>query len=345
MKTNFYQFNFLDLKRILVENDLNPAAARLLFRHYYKDKKLSFCEHHNLSKSARHFIENNFSFNLPAVLKTQISEDQTVKLLFQLHDGLTIESVLLPFSGKYTLCLSTQVGCAMNCSFCFTGTQGLKRNLTADEMIGQFIQAWKWLEENRPDGNFIRNLVYMGQGEPLHNFDAVKKATEIFIDNHGASLGIQRITISTSGYIPGLKRLKEEMPDVNIALSLHSTFDEKRNILIPINERFPVLEVINYLDQIQLRKKQFITYEFLLIKNFNDNEVDAHALGELLKNRKAIINLIPFNPIPGTKFEKPDFAVTQKFMKILESYKIPTMIRSTKGDEILAACGQLNTVT
>ena len=223
--------------------------------------------HHNLSKKARDLIGEKFHFQLPAIANTQVSVDQTVKFLFKLHDQLTIESVLIPFKGKYTLCLSTQVGCAMNCSFCFTGTQGLKRNLSTDEIIGQFIQAWKWLEENRPNGNLIRNLVYMGQGEPLHNFDAVKKATEIFIDTHGSSLGIQRITISTAGYLPGLKRLREEMPDVNIALSLHSAFDEKRNILIPINQRFPLTEVLQYLDAIPLRKKQFVTYEYLLIKN------------------------------------------------------------------------------
>lgn len=345
MPINFYQLNFSDLQKILSENDLNPASATLLFRHYYKEKKHSSCDHHNFSKAGRDFVSKNFNFNLPIIEKMQEAEDLTVKFLFKLQDSLNVESVLIPFQGKYTLCISTQVGCAMNCAFCFTGTQGLKRNLATDEIVGQFIMAWQWLSENRPRGNLIRNLVYMGQGEPLHNFDAVKKATEIFIDNHGASLGIQRITISTAGYLPGLKRLQQEMPDVNIALSLHSAFSEKRNILIPINQRFPLSEVIAYLDNLPLRKKQFVTYEYLLIKNFNDSEIDAHAVGELLKGKKALINLIPFNPFPGTKFERPDLAIVKKFLGILEQYKLPTMIRSTKGDDILAACGQLKTIS
>lgn len=345
MPINFYQLNFHDLKNILSENNLNPASSSLLFRHFYKEKCLTPCEHHNFSKAGREFVAQNFSFNLPHIEKAQEAEDLTVKFLFKLHDSLAIESVLIPFQGKYTLCLSTQVGCAMNCSFCFTGTQGLKRNLTADEIVGQFIQAWQWLTKNRPQGNQIRNLVYMGQGEPLHNFDAVKKATEIFIDNHGASLGIQRITISTAGYLPGLKRLETEMPDVNIALSLHSAFDKKRNTLIPINQRFPLAEVISYLDKIPLRKKQFVTYEYLLINNFNDSEVDARAVGELLKGKKALINLIPFNSFPGSKYERPALATVKNFLGILEEYKIPTMIRSTKGDDILAACGQLKIIS
>jgi 23S rRNA (adenine2503-C2)-methyltransferase len=344
MLTNFYQLNYTDLQNILAENEINIAAATLLFRHHYKEKKIAPCAHHNLSKHARKFIENNFVFDLPEIEKILISEDLTVKFLFKLKDKCTIESVIIPYKGKYTLCISTQVGCAMNCAFCFTGTQGLKRHLSADEIIGQFIQAWQWLINNRPDGNLIRNIVYMGQGEPLHNFDAVKKSTEIFLDNHGSSIGAQRITISTAGYLPGLKRLIEEMPNVNIALSLHSAFTEKRNILIPINQRYPLSEVITYLDLIPLRKKQFVTYEYLIIKDFNDAAEDAHAVGELLKNRKALINLIPFNPFPESKFERPESIVVKNFLGILESYRIPTMIRSTKGDDILAACGQLKTV-
>jgi 23S rRNA (adenine2503-C2)-methyltransferase len=344
MKTNFFQLNFDDLQTLLEHNEINPAAATLLFRHFYKEKKLTSCNHHNLSLAARNFIAENIDINLPEIEKIQKSDDLTVKFLFKMQDALPIESVLIPFQGKYTLCVSTQVGCAMKCSFCFTGTQGLKRNLTAAEIVGQFIQAWQWLATNRPEGNLIRNIVYMGQGEPLHNFDAVKKATEIFIDNHGASIGAQRITISTAGYLPGLKRLKDEMPNVNIALSLHSAFDQKRNVLIPINQHFPLSDVLAILDTIPLRKKQFVTYEYLLIKNFNDAVEDAHAVGALLKDKKALINLIPFNPYPSSSYERPELPTVKEFKAILEDYRIPTMIRSTKGDDILAACGQLKTI-
>ncbi len=342
-KTSFYDHNFEDLQGLMKNNAVNPAATNLLFRHHYKEKKISPCDHHNLSKSARIFIENNLDFNLPEIEFAHSSSDQTVKFLIKLHDGLRVESVLIPFQSKYTLCLSTQVGCAMKCSFCFTGTQGLKRNLETSEIIGQFILAWRWLSENRPNDHQLKNIVYMGQGEPLHNFDAVKKANEIFLEQHGMSLGVQKITVSTAGYLPGLKRWNEEMPGVNLALSLHSVDDEKRNRLIPINQRFPLKEVMDYIDSIPLARKQYIIYEYLLIKDFNDTAEDAMAVGEYLKGKQAIINLIPFNPFPGSEFQRPMDESILQFQKIIESYQLPALVRTTKGDDILAACGQLNT--
>jgi len=234
----------------------------------------------------------------------------------------------------------------MNCSFCFTGTQGLKRNLTTEEIIGQFIVAANWLKENRSiDQNQrpLKNIVFMGQGEPLHNFDHVKKACEIFLEENGICLGIQKITVSTSGYLPGLNRWLEEMPKVNLALSLHSVFDEKRNQLIPINQRYPLDEVLKTIQAVPLGRKQYVIYEYLLAHEFNDSDEDAHATGMKLKGTQAIINLIPFNPFPGSKFQRPSNDRIEKFQKIIDSYKIPALIRGTKGDDILAACGQLNT--
>jgi 23S rRNA (adenine2503-C2)-methyltransferase len=185
----------------------------------------------------------------------------------------------------------------------------------------------------------------MGQGEPLHNFDAVKKACEIFISQHGLSLARDRITISTAGYLPGLERWKNEMPDVNVALSLHSVVKSKRDQLIPINQRYPLDEVMKYIEQIPEGKKRFVIYEYLLIKDFNDSEEDAHLTGQYLKGKKASINLIPFNPYPNSHYEKPQLEKVIQFKAILDQYLIPTMIRTTKGDQILAACGQLNTKT
>ncbi len=254
-----------------------------------------------------------------------------------------MSKLLIPFQNKYTLCLSTQVGCAMKCSFCFTGTQGLKRHLATEEIIGQYILAVRWLQEFRPNGHQLKNLVYMGQGEPLHNFDALKAANEIFLDQHGTSIGVQKITISTAGYLPGLIRWNEEMSGVNLALSLHSPFEEKRNKLIPINQRYPLADVLKCIDEIPLKRKQYIIYEYLLIKNFNESIEDAHATGELLREKMAIVNLIPFNPFPGSEFERPEQSQIEIFKSILESYKLPVLIRGTKGDDILAACGQLNT--
>lgn len=342
MKTSFYQHNFVALTQLLIENDLSPTGATLLYNWHYKQAQIGPCTH-NLALSTQDFLQQHFTFSLPEIVEVHQSSDQTVKFLMQMEDGQRVETVLIAFQSKYTICLSTQVGCAMNCSFCFTGTQGLKRHLKTEEIIGQFIIANRWLHTHRPSEQQLKNIVYMGQGEPLHNFDAVKTASEIFLDQHGTSIGIQKITISTAGYLPGLIRWNEEMPGVNIALSLHSPFAEKRNELIPINRRYPLPEILKYLDLIPLKRKQYIIYEYLLIKNYNDTDADAHATGELLKGKKAIINLIAFNPFPGSQYERPPFAQVLQFQKILESYQLPALIRGTKGDNILAACGQLNT--
>jgi len=288
-------------------------------------------------------ISEDFDFSLPKIHHFSESKDKTVKFLIELHDGATVEAVLIPFYRKYSLCLSSQVGCGMNCSFCFTGTQGFKRHLKSHEIVGQFLSACKWLEQNRPDEFKISNLVFMGQGEPLHNFESVKKACEIFLSQHGCSIAAQKITVSTAGYLPGLKKWKTEMPAVNLALSLHSPFKEKRDQLIPINRSFDLEDVLEEIDRIPLSKKQFVTYEYLLIKDFNDGDEDAKQLGEKLKGKRAYINLIPFNPFPGSKYEKPELIKIENFKSVLDTYKIPTLIRTTKGDEVLAACGQLKT--
>ncbi|ANE54138.1 23S rRNA (adenine(2503)-C(2))-methyltransferase RlmN [Methylomonas sp. DH-1] len=342
MKPSFYDLNYSDLEAVISQNDLNPSVASVLFNWHYKKKETAPCQQ-KISTHSSNFFQENFDFSLPEIDTVYESEkDRTVKFLFKLKDHHKVETVLIPFNNKYSICLSSQVGCAMNCSFCFTGEQGLKRNLTTSEIIGQFLQAWHWLASHRPGEQRILNIVFMGQGEPLHNFDAVKKACEIFLSQHGTSIGIQKITISTAGYIPGLKRWREEIPGVNLALSLHSPFTEKRNELIPLNKKYPLDEVLAYIDEIPLQKKQFITYEYILIKDFNDATDDAKKLGTMLAGKSAYINLIPFNPFPGSRYTCPDWDTIENFKTVLDIFKIPTLIRGTKGDDVLAACGQLN---
>lgn len=345
MSTSFYQYSFQELQELCQSRQVPVASARLLFNWYYKKNRRDEYGRQELSQKARTFVYENFNFDLPQIDFIQQSQDLTVKFLFKLQDGMKVESVLIPFQKKYTLCLSSQVGCGMNCAFCFTGKQGFTRHLKTEEIIGQFLQAKKWLTENRPEDDRILNIVFMGQGEPLHNFDAVKTATEIFLSQHGLSLAPHKITISTSGYLPGLKRWKEEMPNVNIALSLHSPFEAKRNELIPINRKFPLAEVLPVVASIPQGEKRFATFEYLLIKDFNDSEEDAHTTGQLLQDKKAFINLIPFNPFPESPYQRPEKAVVERFRDILKTYDVPVTIRTTKGDEILAACGQLNTKT
>lgn len=341
MKPSFYQYSMPELESLFAHEGLPPSGPALLFNWHYKKREITPC-HIDLAKKSIAFVAEYFSFQLPTIDVVHESKDKTVKFLFKLQDELKIETVLIPFNGKYTICISSQVGCAMKCSFCHTGTQGLKRNLTTDEIIGQFIMAQRWLTENRPGDDRILNIVFMGQGEPLHNFDAVKKACEIFLTRHGLCLAPHKITISTAGYLPGLMRWKEEMPKVNIAVSLHSVIKEKRDVLIPINQRYPIEDVMKFAEEIPEGRTRFVTYEYLIIKNFNDSHEDAHITGKALAGRNVYISLIPFNPFPGTEYERPSMEEVEAFKAILDSYKIPTLIRKTKGDEILAACGQLN---
>lgn len=343
MRPAFYQMKFEELQALCDEQGLPANSAGLIYNWFIKKNQRGPCVHHNLSPRARKFFAESVDFTLPKIKTVQQSVDKTVKFLFGLEDGSTVETVLIPFHRKYTVCLSSQVGCAMNCSFCYTGKQGFTRHLRTEEITGQFLEAQRWLTENRPDDDRILNIVYMGQGEPLHNFDAVRKSAEIFLSQRGVSIAPHKITVSTSGYLPGLQRWREEMPNVNIALSLHSPEAETRSKLIPINRRYPLPEVLAELDRIPQDPKRFVTYEYLLIDGVNDSIEDAEKTGRLLKGRKAFINLIPFNSFPGTSYAAPSSERVHKFKSILDSFEIPTLIRTTKGDRILAACGQLNT--
>lgn len=302
----------------------------------YKDRTLW---QRHVSENLVEIFKNQFDFTLPEISSAQESADGTVKFLIRFKDQLEVETVLIPFHKRFTVCLSTQVGCGMNCSFCYTGTQGLKRNLTSGEIVGQYMVATQWLKEKNPVA-INPSIVFMGQGEPLHNSDEVLQAIKVLNDRQTLGVGTRQMTLSTVGFMPGLKKLKD-FPKINFALSLHSPFEEERVQLIPVNERFPLKEVIEELDQLPLLTKQFITYEYLMIKDFNMSDRHVKALQELLGHRKAIVNLIPFNPFPGAKWERPDSQAVDDFRAKLVEKKLRVMLRTTKGSDILAACGQL----
>ncbi len=284
-------------------------------------------------------LREELDFSLPAITAQQEATDGTVKFLLRLTDGLEVETVLIPFHKRFTVCLSTQVGCAMNCSFCYTGTQGLKRHLTSGEIVGQYLTVKRWLQARVP-GELPPSIVFMGQGEPLHNVAEVEQAIRIFTDSQLVDLGHRQLTLSTVGYLPALPRLRES-PKVNLALSLHSPFEAERRQLIPVSERFPLEAVLRELDRLPLLPRQFITYEYLMIRDFNISPRHADALGDLLGHRKALVNLIPFNPFPGARWERPSAEAVEAFREALVARKLRVMVRTTKGAEILAACGQL----
>ncbi len=345
-KTQFYSLSYEDLYSLLQEEGLNTYGARVIFNEFYKKRSFGRLPE-DLAQSTKSFLEDHFLFDLPLVVNeveiVQNNIKATQKFLVEFSDGQRVECVLIPFQGKYTVCLSSQVGCAMKCSFCYTGKQGLSRQLEAHEIVGQLMAVHRWLLERDDASEYkISNVVFMGQGEPLHNFSAVKKACDIFLSQYGLSLGRDKITISTAGYLPGLLQWKEADLHVNLALSLHSTKKEVRDELIPLNRRYPLPEILELLKTWPLEKKKFITFEYLMIRDLNDSEEDAHELAQVLAPFRALINLIPFNPVPGTSYQRPLSENIDSFHSIVSSYGIPCMVRKTKGDDILAACGQLN---
>ena len=343
MKRSFYSYSFDELEKLLSDNGLNKYGARLLFNWFYKKKNRGLPS--GLAKKTISYLNENMNFDLPVLIGEESvienHQNSTQKFLIQFDDLRRVECVLIPFQGKYTLCLSSQVGCAMKCSFCYTGTQGLSRNLVAEEIVGQLMSAHRWLRD-KVENLKISNIVFMGQGEPLHNFEAVEKACSIFLSQYGLSIGREKITISTAGYLPGLRKWLASGLNVNLAFSLHSIKDRVRDELIPLNKAYPIQEILELLKDWPLESKRFITFEYLLIKELNDSEEDALALGNRLKDFAALINLIPFNPFPGSSYQRPSDQVINQFHQSLSKFSIPTMIRKTKGDQILAACGQLN---
>lgn len=339
MNKSIFSYSQKDFELLINELSESKHALPIICKTVYRENQVESVTSSELSSKLKQYL-NSHDFSLPKIIKEQKSSDGTVKFLIQFHDGRSVETVLLPFFNKYSLCLSSQVGCAMKCSFCFTGTQGLTRNLEPYEIISQYIVARNYLLNNLKEKRPLKNLVFMGQGEPLHNFDSVKKAIEIFTSPYGLSIGKRNITLSTSGYIPGLKRIKE-LGGINIALSLHSPLNEIRSELIPINKRYPIENVLEELDQLEFKDKQFIEYEYLLIDSLNDKESDAIKVIELLKQKKALINIIPFNEFPGSKYKRPKLETIKNFSETLINAGLRVMIRKTKGDDILAACGQL----
>ncbi|MFA6237815.1 MAG: 23S rRNA (adenine(2503)-C(2))-methyltransferase RlmN [Bacteriovorax sp.] len=324
-----------DLSLFLASHGRSKNLAVIIYETLYKKKSKQI-----LSTETWNLLRNNYSFDLPVISVSSKANDGTYKFLIEFVDGKKVETVLIPFHKRYTICLSSQVGCAMKCSFCYTGTMGLTRHLKTSEIIGQYMVVKKFLETEIATAALIPNIVFMGQGEPLHNFDEVQKALEILLDSEGAALGPRQITLSTAGYLPGLKKFNL-MPNINLALSLHSPFNQTRKDLIPITGQYPIEEIFSALDKVKLMKRQFITYEYLLIAEVNDGLKDADELQNLLGKRKSIINIIPFNPFPGSTYKRPTEESVENFKAMLVERKLRTMVRLTKGTEILAACGQL----
>jgi 23S rRNA (adenine2503-C2)-methyltransferase len=305
----------------------------------------------NLSKAYRAELAERFEIALPEVVRREISLDGTRKYLLRIAGGHEVETVYIPEEGRGTLCVSSQVGCTLTCSFCHTGTQMLVRNLTAGEIIGQVMvvrdDLGEWPDPGAPknETRLISNLVLMGMGEPLYNFEAVRDAMQIAMDGEGISLSRRRITLSTSGVVPEIARTAREIGCL-LAVSFHATTDEVRDRLVPINRKWNIEALLAALREYpRLSNSERITFEYVMLKGVNDSDEDARRLVRLIAGIPAKINLIPFNEWPGAPYERSDWERIEAFADIVHKAGYASPIRTPRGEDIMAACGQLKSST
>lgn len=307
----------------------------------------------NLAKGYRADLAAHFVIEVPEVVSRNVSADGTRKYLVRIAGGHEVEVVYIPETDRGTLCISSQVGCTLTCSFCHTGTQKLVRNLTAGEIVGQVMVArddlGEWPEPGEGTGDngprLLSNIVLMGMGEPLYNFDNVRDAMKIAMDPEGISLSRRRITLSTSGVVPEIARTAEEIGCM-LAISFHATEDQTRDKLVPINKRWPIAELLDALRAYpKLSNSERITFEYVMLKDVNDSDEDARRLVKLIKGIPAKINLIPFNEWPGAPYERSDWERIEKFADIIYKAGYASPIRTPRGEDIMAACGQLKSAT
>jgi 23S rRNA (adenine2503-C2)-methyltransferase len=328
-----------ELEQVLQSLGKPRFHARQLFQWVHKRGVLDFDEMTDLGRELRGTLAAQVRINTPAIVRKERSADGTVKFLLRLEDGYLIESVFIPDTPANTFCISSQVGCAMKCGFCLTGRMGIIRNLTAGEIAGQVRVLAR--ELNLLQARF--NIVLMGMGEPLHNYDAVMKALRMLADDHGLAVHPRRVTLSTVGVLPALEQLATEPLMPNLAISLHATTEDQRDLLVPINRKYGLRELLDACRRFPLKRRSRITFEYVLLKGVNDTDEDARRLVRLLHGIRAKVNLLPLNEAAGIPYERPDDARVNRFAKILADRGVTVSVRKSRGRDIRAACGQLIT--
>jgi 23S rRNA (adenine2503-C2)-methyltransferase len=331
-----------DLERPALEAALaarghKPFHARQIFRWIYKRGVTDIDAMTDLSRDLRADLARAFTLTTPALAQRETSADGTEKFLLRLADGRHIESVFIPDTPAMTFCISTQVGCAMACAFCLTGKMGLVRNLTAGEIAGQ-VRVLAGAAGLR-DKKF--NIVLMGMGEPLHNYDETMQALRILADQHGFEMSPRRMTLSTVGLLPALEKLAQEPVMPNLAISLHAPTDLQRGELVPLNKKYGVAEIIDACRKFPLNRRSRITFEYVLLAGVNDSPQDARKLAKLVAPVKSKVNIIPLNAAAGIPFERPSDAAIDRFAKIIADHGVDVSVRKSRGRDIRAACGQL----
>ena len=316
-----------------------PAyRARQVMEWLYQKRASSFNELTNVPKAWRTQLEETCALDPFRSFSAQMSADETRKYLFELHDGRYVESVCIPMKEHFTLCISTQVGCPLACAFCLTGKQGLIRNLEAGEILGQILAA----QRDTPPTSRISNIVLMGMGEPLLNYANVTKAIRLMLAEEGLNFSNRKITLSTAGIVPGMQKLGQENFTINLAVSLNAPTDELRSELMPMNQTYPLEELLAACRHYPLAERRRITFEYILIHQINDSPTQARQLANILQGIRCKINLIPLNPHPQSIYQPPTEQAMLTFQEILAHHGYSAFIRASKGADISAACGQLS---
>jgi len=339
MMFNLKKFNQSEIEKIIKKEKLPSYRGKQLMQWIYKKFATSIDEITEWPKSLRLNFSQKYYIGNIKLIERKISSDGTEKFLWELEDNEKIESVIIPDKERLTLCISSQVGCPLKCKFCLTGKIGFRRNLNTWEIVDQFIQVSKLIKTKDSEERKITNIVFMGMGEPLLNFDNFVEALWRF--KNLIEFSPRRITLSTVGIVPALKELPQKAPPIKLAISLNATDEKTRSLLMPINKKYPLHELLKTLREYPLKPRQRITFEYVMLKGINSSEEDAFRLSQILKGIPSKINLIPFNPWEGCEFRKPDEPEILKFQEILASKGYSVFIRKSKGTDILAACGQL----
>lgn len=334
---NLIGFSISNLRALIAEWNEKPFRASQIFTWVYHQGVTDFDEMTNLSKELREKLKQYFYVAFPKIVNKTESVDGTVKYLFQMEDGETIEGVWIPDEGRKTLCISTQVGCRLGCSFCLTATLGLKRNLSSAEIVGQFMAV----NLDQPENGKVTNVVVMGMGEPLDNYESLISALHLMVSPEGLKISNRKITLSTSGLVEKIKKYQTEDLQVNLAISLNATEDDTRNKIMPINKKYPIKTLIECLRSYPLKRGKRFTIEYVLLGGINDSHEDAVRLAGLLKGIPCKINLIPFNRFDGADYDSPDEKRVMAFQSYLMSRDYTVFVRKSRGADILGACGQL----
>lgn len=341
MLINLLDFDATGLTAFFAEHGEKPFRARQVLRWMHRFGQSDFDAMTDIAKSLREKLKAMAVVLPPAVVSDKLSDDGTRKFLFDVGGGNAIETVFIPEDDRGTLCVSTQAGCALDCSFCSTGKQGFNRNLTVAEIIGQLWQANRALGADSTDERIISNVVLMGMGEPLANFENTVTALRLMLDDNAYGLSRRRVTVSTSGLVPVMDRLRDECP-VALAVSLHAPNDRLRDELVPINQKYPLYELMAACNRyLEKAPRDFITFEYVMLDGVNDFDTHAHELLELTRKVSCKFNLIPFNPFPGSSYRCSPTHRIRRFAEILMDAGVVTTTRKTRGDDIDAACGQL----